>query len=667
MKRDKGIYNLLNDYAEMEEEYKNVLKAMNLMKNFIQELGHFPEKGKQSEMDKKRLLLKELVWLREMGQFGSQKDFLEKHTSELELEVTSEIHEEDYEQLALPGFEAEQGKIRRAKKRISVSLFKERGCYRKTAAQRTQIKILADHSKKWLLDSHKYLITESSASRDGKDALADALAEWVTEYPLQLLLTLSRSDIRLLKKVSDAEEGEELSVTEKNIDSYTCLLVWGLLDVNIVYQKEEVFLGFSVPESVKEKILPKFENLTRDSMEHSDIWCYFASDGGKVPDLKSFWDRIEEVGNKIFLLVDYYGILDVDTFHQFFTEIFKINLTQKQLMRFTYLWGTFHNELYTGKNKLTQQLFVGDKDIDIQSVILKQQEYCQDIPCQSQTEDSLVMMLNHVMHLWSRIGEMFSRWEIGNEDVEDIIFHGRAVVREGASITELMDYFFDQLEITDQMDQMLLWRILVQIGLCTPLPMLKGYSRINFQEQYDKYLFLDLFRGTNKRVRKAALYELPVEIQEQLAKFVFMSEKADYASLKATEKTLPAACETNEQVRLLLVVNRLVSYRHIQDSRKKSEVAEEVREMVMSFCDECRDSETASALLKIAAECGLIHIKENNFWQEKQGDVYSFWDEEWEEPAEPVVKAEKIYPNDPCPCGSGKKFKKCCKGKGIYD
>ncbi|MDR2889216.1 MAG: SEC-C domain-containing protein [Lachnospiraceae bacterium] len=25
-----------------------------------------------------------------------------------------------------------------------------------------------------------------------------------------------------------------------------------------------------------------------------------------------------------------------------------------------------------------------------------------------------------------------------------------------------------------------------------------------------------------------------------------------------------------------------------------------------------------------------------------------------------VVKAEKVYPNDPCPCGSGRKYKKCC-------
>ncbi|WMJ89767.1 SEC-C metal-binding domain-containing protein [Anaerocolumna sp. MB42-C2] len=26
----------------------------------------------------------------------------------------------------------------------------------------------------------------------------------------------------------------------------------------------------------------------------------------------------------------------------------------------------------------------------------------------------------------------------------------------------------------------------------------------------------------------------------------------------------------------------------------------------------------------------------------------------------PVVKDKKKYPNDPCPCGSGKKYKKCC-------
>ena len=29
-----------------------------------------------------------------------------------------------------------------------------------------------------------------------------------------------------------------------------------------------------------------------------------------------------------------------------------------------------------------------------------------------------------------------------------------------------------------------------------------------------------------------------------------------------------------------------------------------------------------------------------------------------------IVKPDKVYPNDPCPCGSGRKYKKCCGKKG---
>ena len=32
-----------------------------------------------------------------------------------------------------------------------------------------------------------------------------------------------------------------------------------------------------------------------------------------------------------------------------------------------------------------------------------------------------------------------------------------------------------------------------------------------------------------------------------------------------------------------------------------------------------------------------------------------------------IRKKQKVGANDPCPCGSGNKFKRCCRGKGIYD
>ena len=34
---------------------------------------------------------------------------------------------------------------------------------------------------------------------------------------------------------------------------------------------------------------------------------------------------------------------------------------------------------------------------------------------------------------------------------------------------------------------------------------------------------------------------------------------------------------------------------------------------------------------------------------------------------QPVRKAKKVGPNDPCPCGSGKKYKKCCRDKDMAE
>ena len=42
------------------------------------------------------------------------------------------------------------------------------------------------------------------------------------------------------------------------------------------------------------------------------------------------------------------------------------------------------------------------------------------------------------------------------------------------------------------------------------------------------------------------------------------------------------------------------------------------------------------------------------FSEEKQKELYLE-----QKKSGTVVKPKKIYPNDPCPCGSGKKYKKC--------
>lgn len=60
----------------------------------------------------------------------------------------------------------------------------------------------------------------------------------------------------------------------------------------------------------------------------------------------------------------------------------------------------------------------------------------------------------------------------------------------------------------------------------------------------------------------------------------------------------------------------------------------------------------------VAAEADWLYGLEewnNIFDEEKRKELYKE-----QKSSTTVVKGEKIYPNDPCPCGSGKKYKKCC-------
>lgn len=69
-----------------------------------------------------------------------------------------------------------------------------------------------------------------------------------------------------------------------------------------------------------------------------------------------------------------------------------------------------------------------------------------------------------------------------------------------------------------------------------------------------------------------------------------------------------------------------------------------------------------------------LELKEDLKWIEAQmksfydsleeADYYNDLYDDFRMPVQkPIVKEKKIYPNDPCPCGSGKKYKKCCGKK----
>lgn len=93
----------------------------------------------------------------------------------------------------------------------------------------------------------------------------------------------------------------------------------------------------------------------------------------------------------------------------------------------------------------------------------------------------------------------------------------------------------------------------------------------------------------------------------------------------------------------------------INDSLKEPNPIEEMEE----------DTEVSLAFDKerlyknmVAAEADwLYHLEQWNaiFDEDKQKELYKE-----QKQSATIRKEAKIYPNDPCPCGSGKKYKKCC-------
>lgn len=102
------------------------------------------------------------------------------------------------------------------------------------------------------------------------------------------------------------------------------------------------------------------------------------------------------------------------------------------------------------------------------------------------------------------------------------------------------------------------------------------------------------------------------------------------------------------------------------DAKKAYEVVRKVTWGVSCYADN-------SFLFMRARQLADYVGKENESnWYQQQLDAFENSMKKWEMDEDeifdeftvpkqiPIVKEKKIYPNDPCPCGSGKKYKKCC-------
>ena len=135
----------------------------------------------------------------------------------------------------------------------------------------------------------------------------------------------------------------------------------------------------------------------------------------------------------------------------------------------------------------------------------------------------------------------------------------------------------------------------------------------------------------------------------------FMKEKEIYEQLLKTpdEEVRGTVKELAEKYNISL--EYMVGFLDgINDSLKIEnpiETMEEDTEVSLAF-----DKEKLYKNMVASEADWLYQLPEWNeiFSEEKQKELYLE-----QKKSGTIVKGQKIYPNDPCPCGSGKKYKKC--------
>lgn len=652
----------MDELRNLPKKKKELIKKLNMVQQLDSIIYYREAKKKLSAIDNMIVLLREWVWLQSVKKEPSLMEMLHD-CGEME-KVTVEVEEESsaYEQMTLFGVKEEEEKSSKTKRRVSVDMFLEDGCFVKCQREYHMNDILLLHDKTTLTDYLKYLIVDVPQKANHK-ILAQTLETYICEHPLHLLPVLPYSAIKILFEFEKLSEQERIAIDEDSVDDYSALLLWGLLSVQIVEGNRKLHFVITIPKEVAEMILPVYRQLEDGGIAGKQIAKYL--DAEHIYTLEELQRYYIEMFMRIKKILTMYGGVEQTNMYQIFTNLLNINCGRDEFFRFIYLFGTFHQLWATEMNRLSKQQFIG-VDSDILERIFDKGN-CEVVQYyEYENYEELEQTFSEVLTLWDPVRDILAQWELSEYIMTDFLTEYCKMVANGVSLTDVMEDMAEQFCLEQAVDIACLWRQLVIIYQHYPCYLLKGYNRLQAEQEFGVERYYGVFEPrSGKKIAKAMIHELPVELQQKLADMVLLAQQGNFQAVIEQEKNIEGKYLANLAVSAVLVMNLADAYAHLP-SREKRQQEAEVRRRIELWCQDARESKERELMLLWCEEKGVY----SSFGKKRSGDskkiligdeeMGSYYWEDFEPEMKPVVKAEKIYPNDPCPCGSGKKYKKCC-------
>ena len=491
--------------------------------------------------------------------------------------------------------------------------------------EKTNADLLNDLGQQEAGDCCKYLQTSVNAS-SSKKQMTEAVARTFQEHPEYLLYVFWEEEYQELQKwlkfpcgtVGDLPQNQNMLIKAMGL---------GLADFSVQREKGGNKARLSFAADCRELLKPL--------------------SAGRI---KQVYRDLEDFSGKLQRFILFYGLIEMDCLYEMFRNVYHKSMDREDFLRHVYWFARFNKLVQTAYTE-EGTCYVASCQIDMASVLEDMRKYSDDLEYAAHSASELKKMTEDVSERSEWIDILFSalHFEMGfsQEEAVRILEEQFAAIMNGETLPDVLNRIYERMDNEQKLSGLCeLWICVSSLMLELQLPMLKGRSRNEYSEEKGISPWKTGMITQDQVCRaskKQHMCDFPQDIQEA------MQNACNYASREARE--LLWQYKKTEKVQseefLCLLAEAYIT---VCETAKAEKLLKEL--------------EKSSARGKQAADLLRARLQD----EMDVMDDEDIWELPWYERGEDlnpiqmphVRETPKIGRNDPCPCGSGKKYKKCC-------
>ena len=492
----------------------------------------------------------------------------------------------------------------------------EKGAICKMAPRKMSREILARLSDEELQNlEYALYIDEENVTDQSKE---ERILNMFQKHPEYYFCVLDETDLQEIEKVQLFEYNQKNEMNAETVEKGIALGLWHM----------------QIPEKTQASYLfPAIDFEQRlENLQNAD-WK------NQMMNMQDFSDKLRKI-----LLT--YAVIEQNAFYDIFEKQWNMKIEKQEFLRLIYLNGVIAGKYEIHAWQSTGERFICVPGLDVDTILSQRMLYAADLSYKQFTKKELLKYSQPLYELepqWEGV-EKIARsflW-VPQEAMEAFIVACYQDICSGNGIHAVLEHMGIYETDLPLLHSCGLWKILMRFIMETRLPMLNGYSRLEYQNMTGEDAFsMGVFQKDQLEddvETETPLYAMPGAVQEMI--YHALSDHRGADQIQTLEQVTRKLKIHNNELDVLTAMACAENEKYTKACNILDDVADRTEDpSVISTID----------ILSEQAE----RILENNAYF---GDPFMGIQKEMPYQRE----VPKVGRNDPCPCGSGKKYKKCC-------